>query len=132
MSQSPERQRFAINLGPWPLRLLLGLFGAWSRTAYIDVTPDVVEVRMGFPFRHRIPRDAIRAVRRRGVPALLGWGWRFDFRGGVYLLGSHRGIVQIEVSEPFRTWKIMRTRRVTMSLIDPDGLIRALSPPQEQ
>ena len=94
-------QRFPIDLGPPPARILLLVFVTHQSNSYVDVGPDAVAVRMGPVFQRRFPRDQVGSPRRRGWPILLGFGWRTDFSGLVGLTGTRRGVVA-SWSSPYR------------------------------
>lgn len=122
-------QRFPIDLGPPPARILLLVFVTHQSNSYVDVGPDAVAVRMGPVFQRRFPRDQVGSPRRRGWPILLGFGWRTDFSGLVGLTGTRRGVVELAVP-PFRSWislRLVGTTHIAVRVHDPEGLIAALS-----
>ena len=53
--------RFPITFDPW-YRVLSTVLGLPPSSAYVEITADQVEVRMGWAFRSRFPRSAIAAA----------------------------------------------------------------------
>lgn len=63
VSEEPA-QKFPINLGILPIRLLLLLFATRQGNAYVELSDDTVTVRMGPLFRRSFPRDGVSAPHR--------------------------------------------------------------------
>jgi hypothetical protein len=108
----------------------MSVLGLRRLSCYVDVTPTVVDARMGWAFRATIDRRSIRAVEhdRDRVWGRGAHGWR-----GVWLInGSSDGIVGIELDPPGRArilgvGVVLRVLRVALE--DPDGFRAALEPP---
>jgi hypothetical protein len=85
--------------------------------------------RFGY-YRVALPRAQIASAER----AELKWYWGLGLRargGTLALLGAHRGVVRIVLTEPYRTTLLKIPLKVTnlyISVEDPDGLIAALQP----
>lgn len=90
----------------------------------VEVTDDVVRVRMSWGFRGDLQRSAITRVRRdsrrpinRGAH---GWAGRWL----VNTTGT--GLVTLELEPRQRCWSLgipLRVRALTLSLADPDGFL---------
>jgi len=112
-----------------PMRLLLGSLGLGRSRAWVDVDDVSVDVRMGWAFRARFARSAIRAAAPsdRGVISQGVHG-----RNGHWLVnGTTRGIVRIDLAPDQQARAIGRRVRLSileLSVEDPDTLLRALSP----
>ena len=95
----------------------------------IEVTPDVVKVRMAWGFRANIKRSAIRSARHesrrtisRGAHGLFG-RWLVNTTGS--------GLITLELDPPQRGWVLgypVRVREVTLSPADPDGFLDEVRP----
>jgi hypothetical protein len=102
------------------------------RRSYVRVDDDRVSVRMGlggWAFAARVPRSSLTEVKRAAGP-VLGWGvhgWR-----GLWLVnGSSKGLVRMTIDPRARGRCLgfpLRIRQLTVSLADPDGFVRAVSP----
>ena len=122
-------RRFHMNLGNPFLRVFFLALLTWRSNSYVEVTDRTVEFRMGPLFRLRVPRDHVQGARSRGWPSLLGWGWRYDLRGTVGLIGTRSGVVEVSLGEPRWVRLVIlpvRCRRVAASLEAPQALIDAL------
>jgi hypothetical protein len=110
-------------------RPLLTLFGVAAERAYVDVEPDRVRFRFGWPFDQAVPRDAIAGVARVEWPWYWGIGWRVGPLNRVGLIGSRRGVVEVRLREPHRVVLTVfpwRVRRIAVSVQDPEALVAAL------
>jgi hypothetical protein len=95
--------------------------------SYVEIDGDEVAVRMGWGFRARFARSAVRSISPcRSAPLSRGvHGWR----GRWLVNGSGRGIVTIDLSPPQRGYVVgfpVRLRQLMVSMEDPDGLAAAL------
>ncbi len=108
----------------------MALLNMRPTNCYLDVTEDLVEVRMSAYFRASIPRARIASVRD-DEAAVWGWGVHGGF--GTWLInGSSSGIVRIEVDPEIKARMLgmpvsLHTLRVALD--DPEGLEAALSTP---
>lgn len=119
--------RFRFSFDP-PSRGLMTPLGMGSAPSWIDVSGDVVTVRMGWGFRSVVPRSAITSVQRRDGSVLSRGvhGWR----GRWLVNGSARGLVTIVIDPPVRGWVIgcpVRLRELTVSAEEPAALVDALA-----
>lgn len=125
------RQRFPIRYTGLNARLF-PLLGLPRRSAYVELGPDAVRVRLGWGFSAQIPRHRIggagRGPDRHGITA-GAHGWR----GHWLVNGSNQGIAVLVVDPPVRAWTMcfpIRLRRLEVSLEDPDGFLGALAVPE--
>ncbi|HYH50940.1 MAG TPA: hypothetical protein VEG38_15445 [Acidimicrobiia bacterium] len=122
-------QRFAISFTRANRAVMRGMLIPPQR-AYVDVTDDTIDVRMGWAFSARIPR---RLVARAGpgqrpmIPFTAGaHGWR----GRWLINGSSNGIVEIELSEPGRASTLgfpIRLKTLSVSLEDPERFLASVT-----
>lgn len=122
-------RRFPISFTAANRAVLRGMFIP-PRRAYVDVTDDHLEVRMGWAFSARIPRRLVARVapgKPPGIPFTAGaHGWR----GRWLVNGSADGIVEIELSEPGRASTLglpIRLKTLSVSLEDPEGFLAAVA-----
>ncbi len=122
-------RRFAIRRDPiW--RPLLALFGGTAGGSFVELAHDAVRVRFGPGFEATIPRAEIAEAARADWPLLGGIGWRTNFRGGVALVGSTRGVVRLRLAAPRRGRFFgfpLRCRDLYVSLEEPEALLAALT-----
>jgi hypothetical protein len=114
------------------IRLLMTPMLLGPRRSYIRVDDDRVSVRMGlggWAFAAWVPRSSLTEVKRVAGP-VLGWGvhgWH-----GLWLVnGSSKGLVRMTIDPKVRGRCLgfpLRIRQLTVSLADPDGFVRAVSP----
>ena len=114
------------------IRLLMTPMLLGPRHSFVRVDDDRVSVRMGlggWAFASGLPRSSLTEVKRVAGP-VLGWGvhgWR-----GLWLVnGSSRGLVRMTIDPRARGHCLgfpLRIRQLTVSLADPDGFVRAVSP----
>jgi hypothetical protein len=104
--------------------LLLG-----ERRAEVELTDDVLRVRMGWAFRAEIPRASIRrAARHRDAWRAIGVHSDLRFRSWL-VNGSTKGIVFLDIDPPARgrTGPFPITiGRLGLGLEDPDTFLRDL------
>jgi len=120
--------RFPISISPRLLWLFRLLGMGPSRSAVI-VDDAAVEVRMGWGFRARLARDAIRSVEPYD-DRVMAWGahgWRHRW----LVNGSSKGIVRLHL-EPRQRGRTLgfplQLDEVAVSVEDRDGLLAALAP----
>lgn len=118
--------RFQMKIDPvWRPFVLVG--GATKENSYVEVTDDEVSFNYGMLFRRTVPRSEIKDSRPRDWPWWMGIGWRSNLRDLVGLVGSYDGVVEVELEEPFRAWRLLPTKRIAVSLEDPEGFLSALN-----
>lgn len=124
-----ETGRFPISFDSW-YRVLSTLLALPPSSAYVAVTREEVEVRMGWAFRSRFPRSAVASVSASDV-RLLCWGVH-GFAGRWLVNGSGRGILEIQLSPVQRGYVVgvpVRLRELLVSVRDPPTLASALRGP---
>jgi len=120
--------RFPISISP-RLRWLFRLLGMGPSRSAVIVDDAAVEVRMGWGFRARLARDAIRSVEPYDgrVMAWGAHGWRHRW----LVNGSSKGIVRLGL-EPRQRGRTLgfplQLDEVAVSVEDRDGLLAALAP----
>jgi hypothetical protein len=120
--------RFPIKFDRWygGLSRLLGLP---PTTAYVDVDEQEVEVRMGWAFRSRFPRSAVRSVSP-SAHAPLSRGVH-GFGGRWLVNGSSHDVVRIALNPGQRAhvlgWPVS-LRELSVSVADSAALGAALAP----
>lgn len=119
--------RFPISFDRWYgfLSCALGLPAA---TAYVDLGAEEVEVRMGWAFRSRFPRSAVRSI---SAPARMPLSRGVHGFGGRWLVnGSGRGLVQLELNPAQRAYVCglpVALRELSVSVTDSAALKTALT-----
>jgi hypothetical protein len=93
-------QRFHINLAILCCGVLFLLLLARRSNSYVELDEGAVTIRMGPLFRLSTPRDGVEGVRSRGWAWPLGWGWRYNLRGTIGLIGARSVVVEIALREP--------------------------------
>jgi hypothetical protein len=100
------------------------------RSAYVEVTDDTIEVRMGWAFSARIPRRLVARTGPGKPPAIPFTAGAHGWRGRWLVNGSPDGIVEIELSEPGRASTLgvpIRLKTLSVSLEDPEGFLAAVA-----
>lgn len=90
--------------------------------AFLEVTDDSVEARMGWAFHMRTPRTSVRGVGP-GPRRVFGWGVHWWF-GDFLVNGSSRNLVTIDIEPAARAWVgpvPLKVHRLTVSLEDPEA-----------
>jgi hypothetical protein len=108
----------------------MAILGILPGRCAVEVTRSEVRVRMAWAFRATIPRAAIVAVAPY-TGRVWGWG-AHGWRGRWLVNGSARNLVELAIDPPApgRTLGFpLRLRSVRVSVVDPDGLIAALTGP---
>ncbi|MGI5132845.1 hypothetical protein ACQEVB_39020 [Pseudonocardia sp. CA-107938] len=125
----PDDARFSLRYAA-PLRPFLTAVGMGPRASGVRVDAEVIEVRMGWAFRARIPRSAVRDVRPHRGP-VLSWGVH-GWHGRWLVNGSSRGVLRLTV-EPACPALVcgvpVRLRDLAVSVERPDDLLAAISDP---
>ena len=117
--------RFPVHIDPWWRPLLLA-GGATTGNSYVELTEDHVLFHFGLLFRRSVPRGDVESARIRPWPFWYGVGWRTNFVGLVGLIGSYRGVVEVQLRKPVRAWGLLPCRRITVSLQNPDAFVAVL------
>jgi hypothetical protein len=114
---------------------LLALLTSTAANSYVEVSDDRIVARMGLLFHESFPISEVVGVRTRKWPWVFGIGWRTDFRGHVGLIGSYGQVVEVRFRKkggvhilPFLPWPTLPCDRLSVSVADPRGLVRALTP----
>lgn len=120
--------RFEISYSD-AFRWLATITGTGPGRSGVEVTDDHVEARMGWAFRARTPRNAIRAVEQPvEFPALFGWGVH-GWNGRWSVNGSQRGAVRIAI-EPAANARVLgitvTLRELYVSLEEPEAFATAV------
>jgi hypothetical protein len=122
-----DRMTFALARGPLVVRALMGLVAVPERSRRVDLDDDVLEVRLGWSFHLRVPRETVvAALRDRGrITGIGAHGWR-----GTWLVNtSAHGLVRLELDPPGRASVCgvpVRVRMLRVSLADPDAFLALL------
>jgi hypothetical protein len=109
---------FRFRYDAWCAWLLIAL-GLGPRFSGVRVRDDMIDVRMGWGFHARIPRDRITGVTDAGRP-FIGWGVH-GWRGQWLVNGSMRDVVAVEIDPPVRArvcFVPVRLRTLWLSLAD--------------
>lgn len=122
--------RTPIKTTMW-MRPLLLLTAATSSNSYVEVTGDLVRVRMGFGFGTSFPKDVVRqAARWEGrAPFSIGvHGWR----GRWLVNGARRPLVVIDL-DPVQRARVLgvpvKLSQLIVSVDDPDTLVDEFTTP---
>jgi hypothetical protein len=119
-------QRFMMRLDPaW--RPLFWPFGAAQPSSFVEVEEAKVRFKFGYLFDRSVQREEIESAYRRDWPWWMGIGWRSNLRGVIGLIGSTRGVVEVQLRGKTRSWGVFPCDRIAVSVQDPDGFIAALS-----
>lgn len=120
-------QGFSIRYSP-RLSWLFEIMRLGRRHAEVRLGATELDVRMGWAFGARVPRDSIRsATHSRDVPWAIGV--HTDLRGGWLVNGSATGIVQLTLDPPVRARSAgfpITVKRLALGLQDPAGFLAAL------
>lgn len=121
-------QRIRISFDAW-YRALSTLLGLPPSGAYVELGLEDVEVRMGWAFRARFPRAAVKSVEMCDTHP---WSRGVHGFGGDWLVnGSSQGLLSVQL-EPAQQAYVMgfpvRLRELEVSVEEPDTLMAALRP----
>jgi hypothetical protein len=122
-------ERFAIRIDAfWRPFLLIG--GAGRENSYVEIAEDSITARFGWLFNQTIPRDEIESAELVPWPWWAGIGLRLlYFNGGVGLVGSYDGVVEIRFRQRRRLWGFTGYRRLAVSIEEPERFLQALAVP---
>jgi hypothetical protein len=110
------------------LNRAMAALGILPSRSWVEVTDDVLRVRMSWAFRLDTPRAYVRDVQP-DLDRVWSWGVH-GWRGRWLVNGSSSGLVRIDLAPPVRgrTGPLPITvRELRVSVEDPDGLISALT-----
>lgn len=122
-----------------PSRTPMTVLGAGPKVSRVKVSPSTVDIRLGWAFRAKIPRETVAAVRplNEGLSELHGplrlgvlRGVNY-WRGTALVNGAGTGLVEITLDQPKRVRLGplgVRMRRLIVSAEDQSGLVAALIP----
>jgi hypothetical protein len=112
------------------LEPVLHTFGVKAETSFVEIDGDALHVSMGVWFDERIPLSRIAQVAPSEWPWWGGLGVKTAPHGGVGVVGSTEGIVNVKLSEKQRvSLKIVHVEaeQLWLSLEDRDGFMKALA-----
>ena len=124
--------RFPIRHGDVYARLARTLFLPPS-SAWIEVGRDEVEARMGWAFRARFPRSAVRWAAPLGDGRLVVSRGVHGFAGRWLVNGAGDRILRVELAPTQRAWVAgfpVKLRELLVSLDDPAAVAAALLGPR--
>jgi hypothetical protein len=122
-----------------PSRIPMTVLGAGPKVSGVEVSPSTVDVRLGWAFQAKIPREAVASARLLnggfselhgplGLTVLRGVNY---WRGTALVNGAGTGLVEITLDRPTQVRLGpfgVRMRRLIVSAEDPSGLVAALNP----
>lgn len=117
--------RFQIRIDPWWAALLLP-GGATRQNSYAELKDGELHIKFGLLFDRSIPRDQVEGAKEGHWPLWMGIGWRTNLRGMAGLIGSYRGVVEVQLREPVRVWGLFNCDRIALSLDEPQAFIEAV------
>lgn len=124
-----ETARFPISFDPW-YRVLSSLLGLPPSSAYVEVSGEQVEIRMGWAFRSRFPRSAVRSTSALEMRPLSRGV--HGFSGRWLVNGSGREILSIQLSPAQRAYLMgvpVQLRELLVSVTELPALAVALKRP---
>ena len=125
---TPPR-RFPISFTKANRAVLRGMLIP-SERAYVELTDDSIEVRMGWAFSARIPRRLVARAGPGKPPTIPFTAGAHGWRGRWLVNGSSDGIVEIELAQPGRASTLgfpIRLKTLSVSLEDPQGFLAAVA-----
>lgn len=124
--------RYPISFDSF-FRPMSAAVGMLPSRSFVEVTDNEVTVRMGWGFKVRFPRSAVKAVTQQkasaGRPVSRGV---HGFKGRWLVNGSARGIVDIDMSSTQRGAVMgfpVKIDRLQVSVVEPERVIGALEKP---
>jgi len=112
-------------------RPVLGVFSGMRDASFAEVAEEYVRFRFGMLFDHEFPREDVKSAGMRSMQWWDGYGWRLIPGGRISLLGSHSGVVQVNLRKRSRAFGVVPCNAVAMSLVDPGGFLAELGVPEE-
>ena len=124
-----KRKRFPIRFGKFAF--IFRLLGMSPSKSYVEVDDSDVRVNMGWAFHTEFPRSSIASIERDSERV---WGWGVHGWNGRWLVNATSdGLVRIKL-EPQTCSHVMiaavKLRDLRVGVVDPDALIKALTPSQ--
>lgn len=129
MASMAETTRFPIRFSSANGILFRGLLIAPS-SAFVELDPDTIHVRMSWAFSARIPRQLVAKAAPGKPPTIRFTAGAHGWRGRWLVNGAADGIVTLELAEPVRAHVSgfpIRLKELSVSLEDPDGFLAALA-----
>lgn len=111
-------------------RILFRLLLIPTSSAYVELGPDTILVRMSWAFSGRIPRRLVSTAGPGKPPLIRFTAGAHGWRGRWLVNGSAAGIVRVQLSEPTRAYVTgfpIRLKELSVSLDDPDGFLAQLA-----
>lgn len=121
--------RYAIRFNP-AFAFLSSVLLMPPRDAFVAVDDEEVQLRMGWAFRTRFPRNAVTKAFLGSNGPPLGIGVH-GLRGRYVINGSFDGMVTIQLTSPQRASMAgipVKAHELTVSVHDPEGLVAHLQP----
>jgi hypothetical protein len=122
---------FAISYDP-ALRPLFTVLGLGPRFSRVTVTADELDVRLGWAFRAKVPRTAVRGADPDGRRA-GGWG-AHGWHGRWLVNGASSGLVRVSIDPPATArvaGRQVRLDELRLSLEAPGFFVATLRPRNE-
>ena len=127
---TPQPHHFALRYNR-AMRAFTGLLGLGPRRSRVELSAEELQVRMGWGFTARIPRQSIHQARA------LGWRRDIWYALGIHTLlggrwivnGSLTGVVTLAIEPSVRARAFglpIRLRWLAMSLQDPEEFLTVL------
>ena len=125
-TDSSKTIRFPITFDSW-YRLLSTVLGLPPSSAYVQVTGEEIDVRMGWAFRSHFQRAAVSSAAAIDIRPLSRGVHGID--GSWLVNGAGRGILRIQLSPPQRAYRMgipIRLRELLVSVRDVSIVAAAL------
>jgi hypothetical protein len=129
MADMAATTRFPILFSP-AARILFRLLLVPPSSAYVELGPDTIHVRMSWAFSGRIPRRLVSSAGPGKPPMIRFTAGAHGWAGRWLVNGSALGIVTVKLAEPTRAYVTgfpIRLKELSVSLEDPDGFLAALA-----
>lgn len=126
---SPQTKRLPLSFDSWYALMSSALLLSPS-DAYVEISPNEIQVRMGWAFRARIPRGGIRSAKKNQTRPLSRGV--HGFAGRWLVNGSADGLVSLELAKGQRGYVLgfpVALSELIVSMQDPTALLEALEPP---
>jgi hypothetical protein len=118
--------RYQIKIDPlWQPLLLAG--GVTPDNAYVELNAETIEVQFGWFFKEIMRRNDVKEAVIREWPLWMGVGLRTNLLDQLGLIGSQKGVVELRLHVPLRLWRVLRCKRVAISMERPGRFLEALA-----
>jgi hypothetical protein len=127
MSNIGETVRFPITFNPW-YRVLSSVLGLPPSSAYVQVTGEHIEVRMGWAFRSRFRRSVVSSASALDIRPISRGVHGVD--GSWLVNGAGRGILRVQLSPAQRAYVMgvpVRLQELLVSVSEVSVLAAALT-----